>query len=144
MPDWLKLYHRLPYPFKVVAASARGRRLKRWRYGPETEDLVAGFLAHDGWSKEQWRRWQEERLAFVLHHAATQVPFYRDQWGRRRRAGDRAAWDKLENWPLLTKESLRREPRSFLAIGCDHGSMFYEHTSGTTACRCTSGLAKKQ
>jgi phenylacetate-CoA ligase len=132
MPDWLKLYHRLPYPFKVVAASARGRRLKRWRYGPETEDLVAGFLAHDGWSKEQWRRWQEERLAFVLHHAATQVPFYRDQWGRRRRAGDRAAWDKLENWPLLTKESLRREPRSFLAIGCDHGSMFYEHTSGTT------------
>ncbi len=35
MPDWLKIYHRLPYPAKVLAAGARGRYLSRWRYGAD-------------------------------------------------------------------------------------------------------------
>ena len=82
-----------PYPAKVLAASARGRRLERWRYGPATERLVEEALARDGWTAEQWRVWREERLAYVLHRAATQVPTYREQWTRRRAAGDRAAWD---------------------------------------------------
>jgi phenylacetate-CoA ligase len=132
MPDWLKVYHRLPYPAKTLAAAARGRRLVRWRYGPETESLVAEYLARERWSAAQWRAWREERLAFVLDRAATQVSFYREQWARRRRAGDRAAVDVLANWPVLTKEPLREQPRAFLADDCDTRSMFYEHTSGTT------------
>lgn len=46
MPDWLKLYHRLPYPVKVLAAGARGRYLSRWRYSAATEAMVDGFLSH--------------------------------------------------------------------------------------------------
>jgi phenylacetate-CoA ligase len=132
MPDWLRVYHRLPYPAKVLAAGARGRRLVRWRYGPETESLVAEYLAREHWSPEEWRAWREARLAYVLDRAATRVPFYREQWARRRRAGDRAAPDILENWPVLTKEALRQNPRAFLADDCDPRAMFYEHTSGTT------------
>lgn len=132
MVDWLKVYHRLPYPAKVMAASARGRALGRWRYGPETEQRVEEALARDGWTADQWRTWREERLAFVLHRAATRVPFYRDQWARRRAAGDRAAWDVLENWPLLGKDALRAAPRAFVADECDPTQMYYEHTSGTT------------
>lgn len=132
MPDWLKLYHRLPYPAKVLAASARGRTLARWRYAPETEQLVEQALARDDWHAAQWRAWREERLAFVLHRAATRVPYYRDQWAKRRAAGDRAAWDTLENWPILTKDALRLAPKAFLADDCDPARMYYEHTSGTT------------
>jgi phenylacetate-CoA ligase len=68
----------------------------------------------------------------VLEHAATRVPYYREQWARRRRAGDRAAADVLENWPVLAKETLRRHPQAFLADDCDARAMFVEHTSGTT------------
>jgi len=132
MPDWLKLYQRLPYPAKVLAASARGRALSRWRYAPETERLVDETLARDDWSGEQWRAWREERLAVVLQRAATRVPYYRDQWAKRRAAGDRAAWDTLDNWPVLGKDALRQNPRAFLADDCDPTRMFYEHTSGTT------------
>ena len=132
MPDWLKVYHHLPYPAKVLAASARGRTLDRWRYGPDTERLVEEALARDGWTAEQWRFWREERLAFVLHRAATHVLYYRDQWARRRAAGDRAAADVLANWPTLSKDALRAEPRAFLADDCDPARMYYEHTSGTT------------
>jgi len=132
MPDWLKVYHRLPYPAKVLAASARGRYLDRWRYGNETESLVAEYLDRDTWSRERWQTWKEERLAFVLHRAVNQVPYYRDYWEMRRRGGDRASWELLENWPVLAKEELRQSPRAFLAEDCDPRAMYYEHTSGTT------------
>jgi phenylacetate-CoA ligase len=132
MPDWLALYHRLPYPLKSAAAGARGRYLSRWRYGPDAEALVEETLARDTWSPAQWAAWQEERLAFVLHRAATNVPYYREQWARRRQAGDRAAWDQLANWPVLAKNDLRLAPRAFVADDCRTDDMFYEHTSGTT------------
>ncbi len=132
MPDWLRIYHKLPYPAKVLAAGARGRHLSRWRYNEKTEALVAEFLSHDRWSAGQWAAWREERLAYVLNRAATQVPFYREQWARRRRAGDHASHERLENWPVLSKDSLREQPRAFLVDGCDARTMFYEHTSGTT------------
>ena len=132
MPDWLKVYHQLPYPAKVLAASARGRLLERWRYGPDTERLVEEALARDNWTPAQWDAWREERLAFVLHRAATSVPYYRDQWTRRRAGGDRAALDVLANWPTLSKDALRAEPHAFLADDCDPAQMYYEHTSGTT------------
>ena len=132
MADWLSLYHRLPYPAKVLAASARGRALNRWRYGPETERLTEEALTRDDWTAGQWRAWREERLAFVLHRAATRVPYYRDQWARRRASGDRAAWDELDSWPVLTKDQLRANPKAFLADDCDPSRLYYEHTSGTT------------
>jgi phenylacetate-CoA ligase len=132
MPDWLRIYHKLPYPAKVLAASARGRYLNQWRYSADTEPMVAEYLARDWWSADQWRTWREERLAFVLRRAAADVPYYREQWARRRAAGDQASVELLENWPVLTKEALRAAPRSFLADDCDPKDMFYEHTSGTT------------
>lgn len=132
MPDWIKIYHRLPYPAKVLAASARGRYLSRWRYSADTEPMVAEYLARDHWTREEWRAWREERVAFVLGRAATRVPYYREKWAQRRRAGDKASPELLENWPVLTKEALRQEPLAFVADDCDPQAMFYEHTSGTT------------
>src|SRR5262245_52521515 len=129
----LRLYHRLPAPTRSVAASLRGLYLRSWRYGPETERLVEEALEREHWSSEWWRNWQEERLAYVLHRAATRVPYYREQWATRRCRGDRASWEYLENWPILEKEHLRQNPIAFIADGCDVRRMFHEHTSGTTA-----------
>lgn len=128
----LELYHHLPYPLRVLVASARGYVLRWWRYGPETERLVEEALERERWSPERWRAWQEERLAYVLHRAATRVPYYRAQWEERRRRGDRASWEVLANWPVLKKEPLRANPRAFVADDCDVRRMFHEHTSGTT------------
>ena len=128
----LRLYHRLPAPARSIAASLRGYYLRSWRYGPETDRLVAEALEREGWSAQRWKSWQDERLAFVLHRAATQVPYYREQWARRRAAGDRAGWEYLESWPILEKEPLRQHARAFVAEGCDTRRMFHEHTSGTS------------
>jgi phenylacetate-CoA ligase len=128
----LRLYHYLPAPARSAAATLRGLYLRAWRYGPETERLMEEVRDRERWSAERWRTWREERLDYVLHRAATRVPYYCEQWAARRRRGDRASWAYLENWPVLDKEPLRAHPTAFLADDCATRRMFHERTSGTT------------
>ncbi|WP_298002645.1 MULTISPECIES: phenylacetate--CoA ligase family protein [Anaerolinea] len=131
MSNLLSFYHSLPYPLRVLAASARGAYLRWWRYGPETERLVEEALERETWSAERWKAWQEERLAWMLHHAATQVPYYREQWSHRRRQGDRASWEVLENWQVLEKSEVKKNPKAFVSE-VHPQFLFEDHTSGTT------------
>lgn len=128
---------------RSVAGSLRGYQLRSWRYGPETERLVEEALEREGWSGTQWQKWREERLSYVLHRAATKVPYYQKQWAARRRSGDRASWEVLENWPLLEKETPRESPRDFVANDCDVRQMFQDHTSGTTGTSLKFWLSRK-
>lgn len=126
------LYKLLPPPARSLAASLRGHYLNRWRYGNETDSLVNAALKRELWSERDWDEWRSERLKFVLHRAATQVPFYRRQWAKRRERGDRSSWDVLENWDVLEKEVIRVDPLAFVADDCNPSRMFHDHTSGTT------------
>jgi phenylacetate-CoA ligase len=128
----LQLYHRLPASLRSVPASLYGFYLRYWRYSVETERLVAEALEREQWSPERWKAWQEERLAYVLHRAATRVPYYREQWAARRRLGDRSSWEYLEHWPILEKEPLRKNPSAFVADDCPKWYLCHEHTSGTS------------
>jgi phenylacetate-CoA ligase len=128
----LKLYHRMPPFMRSLAASARGYALRGWRYGPESERLIEEIQAREAWSAAQWRDYQEKRLGFVLHRAATQVPYYRDQWAARRRSGDHVSWEVLANWPILEKDEVREHAQVLVADDCDARKMYHEHTSGTT------------
>ncbi len=128
----VKLYNYCPGMLRSLAASLRGYYLRSWRYGPETERLVEEAINRDSWRPDQWRVWQEERLAYVLHRAATLVPYYREQWATRRRHGDKASWEHLENWPILEKDSIRESARAFVVDECDVRKMFHERTSGST------------
>jgi phenylacetate-CoA ligase len=128
----LRIYHHLPAPARSTAASLRGLYLRLWRYGPQTDRLVSEAIEREKWSPAEWTRWQQTRLAGVLRRAATEVPYYRRQWAERRRRGDRASWEYLENWPVLEKETLRKDPDAFVADDCNARYMFREHTAGTT------------
>jgi phenylacetate-CoA ligase len=131
-PALRALYHRLPPPLASAAATLRGWQLRRWRYGPDTQRFIAGAHAREHWPAARWQAYQEERLAFILHRAERHVPYYRAYWAERRRAGDRTPRDVLANWPILEKETLRRDPLAFVAEDCDPRRMVHEHTSGTT------------
>ena len=132
MVDWLKIYHRLPHPMRVAAVAVRGYCLHSRRYGRDTERLIAEASEREQWRAGEWKEWREERLAFLLRRAATWVPFYRDQWNERRRKGDKASFEYLENWPILKKETLRGRERQFIAEDCEKRKMFRDSTSGTT------------
>jgi phenylacetate-CoA ligase len=128
----LRLYHRMPPALRSLGASMRGYRLRRLRYGTETDALVEQALERESWTPERWRKYREERLAFLLHRAAKKVPYYREQWAARRRRGDNASWELLENWPILTKDAVRSNSRALVAEDCDLERMICEHTSGTS------------
>lgn len=127
-----RVYRQLPPGARSAAAGMRGAYLKAWRYGSRTEALTEAAIVRDRWSAAQWKTWQENRLARILHRAATDVPYYRSLWAERRAKGDRASWDYLENWPLLSKQTLRANPGAFLASDRQKRTMFREYTSGTT------------
>ena len=128
----LQIYHQLPPWARSFAASFRGFYLSRLRYDAQTEKLVEEALERDYWSEKEWKVWQEERLSFVLHRAATRVPFYRDQWATRRQNGDKSSWEYLENWRILAKQDLRNRKTEFVADDCNRSRMFCDNTSGTT------------
>jgi len=128
----LALYHSLPAPARSISATLRGWYLNRWRHGALRAQLMHETLERDRWTEAQWQSWRAERLGYVLHRAATQVPYYQQYWAARRRRGDRASWELVENWPPLEKEALRVNPRAFLAEDCDRRRMLPEQTSGTT------------
>ncbi len=102
------------------------------RYGPGSERLIQEAREREHWTVEQWTAWRQERVAFVLHRAATRVPYYREQWMARRRRGDRSSWELLENWPILEKEAVGQNPRAFVADDRSVRRMSHLRTSGTT------------
>jgi phenylacetate-CoA ligase len=132
MADLLSVYHRLPYPLKVIAASMKGYQFAATRYDRETDNLVEEALARESWTSERWTSWQGESLARMLHHAAKNVPYYREKWAARRRSGDRASLEDLENWPVLHKQELRSHLNSFLADGYNRRQLIPNETSGTS------------
>ncbi|MFN3324124.1 MAG: phenylacetate--CoA ligase family protein [Bryobacteraceae bacterium] len=133
MNDYLlNLYHQLPAPLRSVAASMRGYYLHWQRYGPETERIVQETFEREHWSPEKMREYQRQRLAQILETAATRVPYYRDLWRARRRAGDHRSWTELENWPILEKQVLRSQPERLVADGYDLNDLVHQQTSGTT------------
>ncbi len=128
----IKLYHRLPSSLRNVVASSRGHQLRGLRFGPETERLAQEAIERETWSMKKWEEWQYEKLCRCLRRAAKHVPFYREQWFRRCGRPDQVNHEKLENWPVLGKESMRATPENFLADDCDQRKMWREQTSGTT------------
>jgi phenylacetate-CoA ligase len=132
MSNLLKIYHSLPYPFRTLAASARGYYLNWWRYGSETEHLVEEAFEREAWSPERWKDWQDERLAYILERSAKHVPYYREHWNKRKQNGDRASIDQIQNWPILKKVDVRENPQAFIADDCNPRRMYQEHTSGST------------
>ena len=126
-----------------IAASMRGYYLKTWRYGRDTENLIEEALERENWSSARFRNWQEERLSYILHRAASQVPFYRAHWNKRRAHGDHSSWEVLENWPILKKTTLRENTFAFIADDCDIRRMYRDQTSGTTGTPLSIYLSRK-
>ena len=136
-------YAHMPVAVRGAAASAFGHYLRWWRYGPETDGLVAAALERDSWSPEQWRRYQEERLATTLDRAATRVPFYREHWRQRRANGDTATWHELRHWPVLDKSDVRSDPRAFLADDVHPTRLFRLSSSGTSGTPITTWRSRR-
>jgi phenylacetate-CoA ligase len=125
-------YEKMPPSIQSILASAYGYTLLRWRYGSTTETLVNQAFERETYSPEQWKKYQEEHLAYILSRAVSKIPYYRDLWSKRRQKGDKTSWEYLENWPVLDKDIVRQYPKAFLAEDKKPSEMYHSFTTGTT------------
>lgn len=117
---------------RCVAASVHCCGLYSWRYGSDTDGMVEEALAREEWSSERWQAWREEKLEQTLELAARNVPYYREHWSKRRRQGERGAHKYLQNWPILQKSEVRKNPAAFIADNFQRRHLLPEYTSGST------------
>jgi len=122
----------MPLVLRSGSASLWGYYLRSWRYDGETDNRVAEALLRESWLPQQWKKWEEEKLPSFLDRAARGVPYYRNYWQNRRLKGDSASWEKLENWPILTKKEVLRDPKAFVCERAWRSPLYLEHTGGTT------------
>ncbi|MEM1180228.1 MAG: AMP-binding protein [Acidobacteriota bacterium] len=120
--DALAIYHRLPYPLKVAAASVHGLRLRRWRYGAGHGRQLAMARERESWDAERWNRHRDDQLRSLLAGAARHVPAYARQ--------DPEA--TLREWPLLEKSALRKDPLAYVDGRRNRRRLYEESTSGTS------------
>lgn len=131
-PGVIKFYQRMPYGLRCAAASLRGCYLQNLRYDGQTDRKVKEALEREYWHSSQWKEWKNKKLSAFLARAAREVPFYRNLWRERRRKGDQSSWEEIENWPVLTKEQVRQNPRDFVADSARFQWLYVERTGGTT------------
>src|SRR5690625_3427482 len=127
MGTLMQVYKRMPGSVRNVFASGYGYMMRARRYGPETRQLAKEALERESWSADRWQEYQAQQLTKLLDHAASNVPYYREHWRRRRARGDRSSHLELRNWPVLTKEELRQDAAQFLSD--DRSGKLYEVTT---------------
>src|SRR5690349_3825721 len=112
-------------------ATAQGARLDRWRYGRDLDDRVAQAREREYWSAAASKIETENRLAEMLHHAATTVPYYREYWDRQP-SSRRTSYEDLQRWPVLSKSQVHSIGPGLLSDAPASKRLFEDHTSGTT------------
>jgi len=125
-----KIYSALPLWAQNCAASGFGIYWKWLRFGPGFEESLKGFRERDCLTASEWQVWQHNQLKRLLTMAAENVPYYRDIWTDEQKRAAMAG--RLDELPLLLKDALRDDPRSFVNSGMHPYFRTTTYTSGST------------
>ena len=128
-----RLYWALPYSTKCWLASRNAHKLDAERFGSEYEGLVREITGRSHWTADQFLSHQRDALRTLIRHAATCVPYYRQQFAE---AGlDPASIreiDDLQRVPVLEKATARANPGLLVDETLDRSALIVQYTSGTT------------
>lgn len=127
-----RIYDKAPVFVQNLLCDLEGRRIARYRYGPEFFEALAWLNESQWWSLAKQRDYQNRKLREQIIHAYEHVPFYRrimDHRGLKPR--DIQTAEDLRKLPIITKEDI-------LAAGSEAHSAAYAR-SGNVVRMPTSG-----
>lgn len=127
LPRLQALYDRAPSPARDLLTSARGWFLSRIRYAPETATLLKELRCHESWSSGEISACQLRSLSDVVDFSRRTVPFY----GVYPKNPIRSL-DNIRDLPVLSRETLRRNPQLFLSSAVPSHRRIRAGTTGTT------------
>jgi len=128
-----RLYWKAPYFLKCRLASLKARSQDKIRFGSEYERVVRELTERNCWSAERLAEYRDERLRFMIRHAAANVPYYRRLFAKLELNPQsiRTAED-LAKLPVLPKQTMREIPRELVDETRNRREVRHGHTSGTT------------
>lgn len=133
MPDLEKLYLKLPVSLQNLACSLQGWRIAKTRYDSQFHRKLADARDRSFWTYPRISQFRDDRLRKFVHHAATNVPFYRRQFRELQIAPeDIRCLDDLSRLPVLSKQQVQEHYHEFLPENVPLKDTAIIHTSGTT------------
>jgi phenylacetate-CoA ligase len=130
-----RLYARAPVPLQHAMVTAFGARWYWRRFGPGYRSEVAGFIARERFTREQWRAYQTTQLRELLAIAWTRIPYYQNAWkglGLDAGAIARFELEDLPQLPIVEKDGPRSEPEAFCVDGKPVPGATITPTSGSS------------
>ncbi|MFC1809623.1 hypothetical protein ACFL3D_05860 [Candidatus Omnitrophota bacterium] len=130
--DIRKIYNKSPAFIQNIALTIYGALIHKRRYGKYHNAELKELLSVHGDYNERIRI-QEERCVSLLRHAIQNIPFYIDFAKKTNiMANDIQDQSILKFFPVITKNMIRENPDSFLAINRKNYGLIKLKTSGTT------------
>ncbi len=134
MNKWIeRIYSASPAAVQDTWVTLYGVKARAERFGRRFDKWMEFFQTADGFSGEELRAYQNERLAELIRHVYERVPYYRRVMKERRLVPDdiRSAAD-LPKLPILTKSIVRQDPLQLISEETTIGKLKASPTSGTT------------
>lgn len=128
-----RLYGKLPQVLQTAACSLYGWNLARRRYDRRYEAIEREVQGREFMAAEALAAFQAARLRRMVQHAATTVPYYRQQFkdlGIDYR--DIASVEDLAQLPILEKATVQARLKEFVSERVGKMAVRTTHTSGTT------------
>ena len=131
--DKMKLYGLMPVWAQELACWHEGRNIRRQRYGADFQRALAEYESHNGWSYERMCEWRDEQLKKLVRHCYDTVPYYHklfDEGG----INPDSIWtvDDLKRLPILTKDTIKKDPSQFMSSKYKVDQLTEISTSGST------------
>jgi phenylacetate-CoA ligase len=123
------IYSKLPVFAQHIAVTSYGLYWHWLRFGKGYDQYLDGYLERERYTTQEWEEWQKNSLKRVLEGAIS-APYYAQTWTRSQK--DAALAGCLEDLPLLEKEPLRADPKSFLSSIMHPRKPLTFYTSGST------------
>lgn len=125
-----RLYQNSPVWLQNSLVSAYGLYWHWARFGGNYTHYEEGFRNREANNLAEWHKYCEGQLIDLLAVCRQSVPYYRETWSATEHAA--AAQGRLNELPLLEKEVLRNDPKTFIQNEIKPFPKFKFYTSGTT------------
>jgi phenylacetate-CoA ligase len=126
-----RIYMASPIWAQQAAVATYGWWWYRRRFSDYFRQLVREFRLREDWTAEQFREYQELRLAKIME-AAWKAPYYRRVFIEAGLTDAKTSLEELTHLPFLSKETLRLHPRELLTEKSLPSGTLVQKTSGTT------------
>lgn len=128
-----RIYLQSPKPVQDVLVSVKGLQLELQRRRGRYPEFFRLIRQRNSYSREEFERYQLQRLQRVLEAAGRTVPYYRRAFAQTGVANSPVTTlADLARFPLLEKDQVRKTPEAFVPDGLDPNQLLKLNTTGTT------------